>query len=171
MNWFKKHLNWTYFIGIALSIVPFFLLLSVEESGGDGMLEFIVAIVVFVIAYGIGGWVLWQKGRSLWWLLLNAYFSPAWLSNNRTNNETNNGYEQERQKIIEESAFHLDDAQERLKIILGDSQYRKLIDEFGKDEAARALDRTNKGGYPDNLLKRHSAEEAYSKIRKNCAKK
>ena len=35
----------------------------------------------------VSGWVIKQKGRSLWWLLLSGFLSPLWLSNKKTQPE------------------------------------------------------------------------------------
>ena len=69
MNWFKRHLNWTILIAaVAGLILPF-------STGFAGMaiLSMIMLIVQAVMVVGVCGWVLKQKGRSLWnlfWLLL-----------------------------------------------------------------------------------------------------
>jgi hypothetical protein len=31
----------------------------------------------------LSGWVIKQKGRSLWWILLSGWFSPLWLGNKK----------------------------------------------------------------------------------------
>ena len=68
-NWFQRHLNWTYVIANLL-------------------LSLIVAIEWGLIWLGnamwpIAGWVIIQKGRSLWWLLLAPVCSPLWLTNKK----------------------------------------------------------------------------------------
>ena len=70
MNWFKQHLNWTFFIawlvGIALYLASIPLIVSAE-----GPELFILSYSIFIIwLLLVGGWFLRQKGRSLWFLLL-----------------------------------------------------------------------------------------------------
>jgi hypothetical protein len=70
MNWFKRHLNWTFFIawlvGIALYLAFILSITSLE-----GLELFILSYSLFIIwLLLVGGWFLRQKGRSLWFLLL-----------------------------------------------------------------------------------------------------
>jgi hypothetical protein len=41
-------------------------------------------IVGSVLMLGISAWVIHQKGRSIWWILLSGWFSPLWLSDHRS---------------------------------------------------------------------------------------
>jgi curved DNA-binding protein CbpA len=65
MSWFQRHLHWTYLLGGA----PLFLYqvwlgsYTSDTSGG------LLALPVLMVYFGVGGWVLKQKERSLWWLL------------------------------------------------------------------------------------------------------
>ena len=70
MNWFQRHLNWTYMLAnLALSLV-----VMVERE----------LLIVGLAMYPIAGWVIIQKGRSLWWILLTPIYSPLWLKNKET---------------------------------------------------------------------------------------
>lgn len=71
MNWFQRHLNWTWVLVYLLWFV-----LNASESVVAGL----VAAVFWLI---VSGWVIKQKGRRLWWLLLSWLFSPLWLSNKK----------------------------------------------------------------------------------------
>jgi len=43
-----------------------------------------IYFVIFSIGFiFVNGWIIWQKGRSLFWLLLMGWFSPLWLENKR----------------------------------------------------------------------------------------
>ena len=73
MSWFKKHINWTFFlswiVGIALylSTIP----IMVNSEGPE---IFILSYSLFIIwLLLVGGWFLRQKGRSLWYLLMLAF--------------------------------------------------------------------------------------------------
>ena len=70
MKWFERHLNWTY----VLANLFLSLLVAVELEWR----------LVGVAMWPISGWVIIQKGRSLWWLLLAPVFSPLWLTNKKT---------------------------------------------------------------------------------------
>jgi hypothetical protein len=70
-NWFQRHLHWTWFFTY---LIWFYLNLSYY-------LEFeIIGLVILLI---VSGWVIKQKGRSLWWILLTPVFSPLWLKNKK----------------------------------------------------------------------------------------
>lgn len=72
MNWFQKHLNWTSVLSYLLWFIG-----NAGESVIARILTFIAAIFWLVVS----GWVIKQKGRSLWWILLSWIGSPLWLKN------------------------------------------------------------------------------------------
>jgi hypothetical protein len=102
-NWFRRHLNWTATIGIAVlfllaalgnlrdpvesaltvnSIVSFIM----DVSRGDiGQLGVVLSAIGFVALFTTLGWVLRQKERSLWHLLLAlipfGFVAPIFLAN------------------------------------------------------------------------------------------
>ena len=77
-SWFQRHLNWTWVLmtvlgcfvlgfiaGIVIGIVdPYGL------SYSDGTIDIIALCIGLVVQLVVGGWVLRQKSRSLWWLLI-----------------------------------------------------------------------------------------------------
>jgi len=70
VNWFKQHLNWTFFIawliGITLYLVSIPLIISSE-----GPELFILSYSIFIVwLLLVGWWFLRQKSRSLWYLLM-----------------------------------------------------------------------------------------------------
>lgn len=71
IDWFQRHLNWTwvfaYMIWFPLNAVPISIPLTIAYFG----------TLIFLVV--ISGWVIKQKERSLWWLLLIPVFSPLWL--------------------------------------------------------------------------------------------
>jgi len=88
MSWFVKHLNWTWVFGIlviyALCFIAGLIIgftgteISDEAVGATGYVIYIPAY------YVLSGWVIHQKGRSLWWTLLAGFiFLPLWLPNYR----------------------------------------------------------------------------------------
>jgi len=67
-NWFERHLNWTFFLG---SIPAYLYSLSTTdpytvETDVQG-LALVLILIEFLL---VTGWVLRQKERSLWWLLV-----------------------------------------------------------------------------------------------------
>ena len=56
---------------------------NISEDAVGGVAEIFGSIFMLVVS----GWVIKQKGRSLWWLLLAGWFSPLWLSNKKTKPE------------------------------------------------------------------------------------
>ncbi len=96
MNWFQRHLNWTWVFGFLLTLVLMTVVVVVIELvalivGGeaagverlmvDQLEDAVQKLVGGVIMLVVSGWVIRQKGRSLWWLLLSGLFSPLWLEN------------------------------------------------------------------------------------------
>lgn len=69
MNWFQRHLNWTWVLAYLIWFV-----LNASES-------VVVEVVAAVFLLIVSGWVIRRKGRRLWWLLLSWLFSPLWLKN------------------------------------------------------------------------------------------
>ena len=78
MNWFERHLNWTwvfaYLIWWYLNGTAIY-----EESATFNVLSLVALIFLTIVS----GWVIKQKERSLWWLLLAPVFSPLWLKNKK----------------------------------------------------------------------------------------
>jgi len=70
MNWFRQHINWTFFlawlVGIALylSTIP----VMVNSEGPEIFILFYSLFILWLLL--VGGWFLKQKGRSLWYLLM-----------------------------------------------------------------------------------------------------
>lgn len=71
MNWFKRHLNWTVILAVVSTILIFVALASLYA---DKAVEIGSVIIVFfapmVLIYIAVAWMLSQKNRSMWWLLL-----------------------------------------------------------------------------------------------------
>jgi hypothetical protein len=80
-NWFKCHLNWTYFIGILIVVLVAYGVMAILGVMG--------AIIGFAIllgcTFGLACWILNQKGRNLGWAVLSVWiwFIPLILSNNK----------------------------------------------------------------------------------------
>lgn len=74
MNWFQKHLNWTWVFGVLLfQVLAFFLaVIGVSE---------VTRVVGIFVGFFLSGWVILQKGRNISWVLLSGVLSPLWLSN------------------------------------------------------------------------------------------
>jgi hypothetical protein len=70
INWFRRHLNWTYVLACVVWFV--FNMSSNETFDVVWWLSLIAAISWLVIS----GWVIKQKGQSLWWILLSWLWSP-----------------------------------------------------------------------------------------------
>ncbi len=85
MNWFQRHLNWTYILGVVVFLVLCFImgliLGTIDPYVADETLDVVVYLILFIIMFPMSIWVLKRKNRSLWWLLLASWFSPLWLGN------------------------------------------------------------------------------------------
>lgn len=90
MKWFKEHLNWTaalsYIAGWISEVVVGLVIGLLRYQGievSDVVLYAVSLAGYFAVVLAVGGWVLQQKGRSLWWVLLAGWFSPIWLPSKR----------------------------------------------------------------------------------------
>ena len=81
MKWFEKHLNWTWVLANSVIVVG-----SLWVRGG--LVTVGIAIVALLAILLVSGWVIIQKGRSLWWLLLSVLGSPLWLTSKKTESLT-----------------------------------------------------------------------------------
>jgi len=88
MNWLQRHLNWTFVLvgwggGFIAAVIGGIVVgasdpyANVSVAGNVGELAFFIVLII------VGGLVIYQKGRSLWWILLIGWFSPLWLDNRR----------------------------------------------------------------------------------------
>ena len=88
MNWFQRHLNWTLVLSFLVVLVVAYMMAVVVvvvdpsdvREGTVGAVEEAVGLVGGLIA---SAWVIEQKGRSQWWLLLSGVFSALWLENKK----------------------------------------------------------------------------------------
>ena len=71
MNWFQRHLNWTW---------VFAWLIWIPLNASHNIAPQIIGSIFLLV---VSGWVIKQKGRSLWWVLLTIVFSPLWLGNKK----------------------------------------------------------------------------------------
>jgi len=76
MNWFNKHLNWTYVIinviaGIITGVIMVGAIRSILDNPGVIPAQLIIGgLVSFVITLAASAWILRKKGQSLWFLAL-----------------------------------------------------------------------------------------------------
>jgi len=92
MEWFKRHLNWTWvfcwLLMVALSYTYRLVTGLVDQASIGGAIACLVCFLLWISSIifwlVISGWVIKQKGESLWWLLLAGWWSPVWLRNIKT---------------------------------------------------------------------------------------
>jgi hypothetical protein len=81
LNWFRRHLHWTWvfaqFVADMIFIAGILFMLLMSSVSPDFFITYIIvvwyvlgSILSFAALFGVGGWVLKQKGRSLAWLLI-----------------------------------------------------------------------------------------------------
>ncbi len=87
LNWFNRHLNWTWVLAqfavvlilLVLGIIFAFSLITSPLTRGFDLTSAltsvliigIISIILYILSvYVVGGWVLKKKNRSLWWLLI-----------------------------------------------------------------------------------------------------
>lgn len=95
LNWFQRHLNWTWFFAqlavglIAYVVVTVFVsslfissaALPSEESlfASVSSMQLIVVVLQLIAMFGVGAWVLRRKSRSLVWLLIFLVPLVGWI--------------------------------------------------------------------------------------------
>jgi hypothetical protein len=92
MKWFEKHVNWTWVFGWLLMqviiYISYLLASPWDMTSVSGAIIIWMCVVVntfsVILWLVISGWVIKQKGESLWWLLLSVWWSPVWLANIKT---------------------------------------------------------------------------------------
>jgi energy-coupling factor transporter transmembrane protein EcfT len=77
MNWLEKHLNWTTFLFTVFIILVLTFIVVITGDAENAFVN-ITLFLLFVASFFVYGWVLRQKSRSLWWLLLN-WLSIGWI--------------------------------------------------------------------------------------------
>ena len=84
-KWFKRHVNLAYILTFVISLgagfVAGFAFRYFDPFADNATLTVTVGLTSIVFSLIIAGWVINQKGRSLWWILLAGIFSPVWLAN------------------------------------------------------------------------------------------
>lgn len=101
MNWINKHLNWTYVIVFAISLIVLIPTLVI----GDSVVFKVIGCVIFIILnLEVGGWILWQKGQSLWYLatiLVSIVFIFVVLSSKNVR-----AIQQDKKNTISEDSYY-----------------------------------------------------------------
>ena len=91
MNWFQRHLNWTcvfsYLLVLVMATIGSVITVLTYPDISHNILAGIAAIAGGIILLLAGSWVIKQKGRSQWWLLLTVLFSPIWIGNESNYNK------------------------------------------------------------------------------------
>jgi len=79
MNWFQRHLNWTWVLALVPVLgLPALWVVRTETVGG------LEAALLGLAMLVVSNFVITDKGRSRWWLLLSGVLSPLWLKNKTT---------------------------------------------------------------------------------------
>lgn len=127
MNWFQRHLNWTWL---------FAYLIWIPLNYSDNTMPPIIGAIFLLV---VSGWVIKQKGRSLWWILLTIVFSPFWLKNmNLVNHDLPAIEDEERQECL---AYY--ENEKKLQLLLErvgqlfDKRVGKYEDALSKSRRAR----------------------------------
>ena len=63
MNWFNEHLNWLYIFVFVIALI----ILAIVGFVQNNVIGYLAFLVLNLLG---GGWVLWKKGQSLWYLVL-----------------------------------------------------------------------------------------------------
>ncbi len=83
MNWFQRHLNWTYILAWGACLFIAFIVgtyLAISDTyATEKTMSDLSNIIAVVVMLPTSIWVLYRKKRSMWWLLLAGWFSPLWL--------------------------------------------------------------------------------------------
>ena len=84
MNWFQRHLNWTFFLAFIavypISFITGFSIVTYNPYVSYDTLIIIGMIIPLLVLIPLGGWVLKRKGRSLeYLLLLIGFYAPLFI--------------------------------------------------------------------------------------------
>lgn len=63
MNWFNAHLNWFYVLVFVIALI----ILAIVGFVQNNVIGYLIFLALNLLG---GGWVLWRKGQSLWYLVL-----------------------------------------------------------------------------------------------------
>lgn len=95
LNWFQRHLNWTWFfaqlvVGLITYVLVTVLVTSLIASGPNfpsessllasaSVMQIVTMLLQLAAMFGVGAWVLKRKGRSLGWLLIFLVPLVGWI--------------------------------------------------------------------------------------------
>jgi predicted branched-subunit amino acid permease len=85
MRWYERHLNLVWIFGLllayALNLVGGIIWGTVNPDATLEGIDFMGYLIFLAVMVPVSIWVLKQKERSMWWLLLIMWGSPLWLGN------------------------------------------------------------------------------------------
>lgn len=81
MNWFERHLHWTYVLSwvLAYGIVVVFGLIMEKGIITNEPFTLMSFLIPQFIILGVTMWILRRKQRSLWWVLMAASPIIGWV--------------------------------------------------------------------------------------------
>jgi hypothetical protein len=87
MNWFQRHLNWTWLLSVVVGgfIIGFAagIITAIYDPYGlhmvDDAVTTIISLLNLLVAFLVGGCVLRQKNRTLWWLFIILVPLVGWI--------------------------------------------------------------------------------------------
>ena len=87
MNWFQRHLNWTWFLGTVISAIIIGtatgILSAIVDPYGQsaaGILLYLsMYLLILLIGFFLGWWVLYHKNRTLWWFFILFVPFIGWI--------------------------------------------------------------------------------------------
>jgi hypothetical protein len=91
MNWFQRHLNWTFVLSWLASFVAALMGGDSIEVSADGIFmnssSLLGLVVPIAVLFVPSAWVIRRKGQSLGWILLAGLLSPLGLGNKKKESE------------------------------------------------------------------------------------
>ena len=79
LNWFQRHLNWTWFVSPLIVSFLAGLITGFIDPNMEGNVAYgLGCLIGLFVALVVGGWVLWEKGRSAAWLLV-LFLPFGWI--------------------------------------------------------------------------------------------
>jgi ABC-type multidrug transport system permease subunit len=74
MEWFNKHLNWTYGLMVIFSYAVLLVLVLAGIMADSLVLSVLGYIIVIILNIASGVWILRKKGQPLWFLVLVLFY-------------------------------------------------------------------------------------------------